>query len=1793
MTRRPAGAARTHWTSLSGAILLAALHCACGPAAPSEPAPPPPAESASSPPAASSAPEPVRPFALRPTLCVTASRSPIAFIGRGADNARDVVRSRKDFGGRTPLVVVADAEVGDLDALRAHVHAGALVFVDGWNGEPERLLRLVPGGALRALRADEPPLAGPHALPRVPPAHDHAARAGDERIVVVETDGCVRLLATAQDTLCHSCSCDAMVGRRAFAENLVAYADELAEQRKPKSVAPAVVLRTTLRGTRLAAGADFRAPDKCKAEARLEVLSLTGDVLARSDRALDPGTHASLDAAANVRAPFEVHDHRIVATLTTEAAVLRDVRPLADLVGAPDLRVVGSDALLAGGPGTVRLVVRNSLRGEPIAGAALALRLLDEAETELARAEGVSDSQGTAALVLDVPSGAPAQARLVAEVRTELTADRIELPVAIGARRAAHVFCDLPIHAPGEEVRARALVVEQPSGRPAAGREIALEIVRGPEEVCARATGTTDSFGVVSATLLLPETMPPSDCVVRVVEQRRTIGSVALRVERFETPTFLVAIAPERPRWTQDGTLPVRIACTRFDGRPLPGAAVSVELRSTGRDSSPARFAWEGYADAHGVAAVDVVAPRGSEDLRLVVAARDAGGREVRSNVLVPAAQPARAREFTLLAPDGPLAPGRPSRVLVQAPSHAGSSVSVVGEDGVVRAHLVDALGLAEVTVADPQPGRLLRIGDISCALPVAARPIALSLASRVVPQGGTLRFRVAASGFVAVYVDVLLDGAIIATHAETVVDGRAEGELHLPPGVAGAVAVHAYALEPGSDAILRDDARAALVVPQEELRATVAVARRDVRPGDSVEIDVRVTDSTGTGLESALAVRAADEAVLSLATAEPECTRMALVLDESVRRAGRRLGGLSATQIASRAATRDLTPEETRVADALFALLDRAVVYRLDANTLPARVAAHLRRVARQFDAFADGLTPRLRDALRGPLAPTPSEQITDVASALHASETAGAFGREGLLDPWGSPLSFEDGVVQLVACSMGPDAQPGTADDCSHAWDEKETRALVTAWLRTHGTAADVAAFVSRRAGRGGFGVGGLGGGGAGGSMAARSGERSTSARTPVRMRRFFPTALLWEPSLRTGRDGRARLAVRAPDSLTTWRVDVVASDACGRAADASASFVTSQPFAVELDPPPVLVVGDEVEVPVVVRTSLRGPVTTQASIEVSAEGKLVSSPTVAVALAGPGEGAGSVRLRAVQPGVLTIRARASAGGEADAVERAVRVVHAGREVMRSAGFAAAGGSARATLARVASALPGTARAEARIAASPIAAVLDGVEALLRQPHGCFEQTSSALYPDVLALLYLQRTGRASPEVEARFQEAIDSGMERLLGFEIEGGGFDWFGRAPAKPLLTAYGLHEWVDLAALRPSARDVARRTAAWLVSTQREDGSFPLTDAPYQWSKDERGITAGTAYVAWALARAGGHEEAVARALDLVRPRIATETDPYALALALAAFLERDPDDADALLTARRLASMAVRDAGAMRFEALSGGALHARGGGARVEATAVAALAALRLARDDVLPVRPLLEALSRDRRGDGTWGTCHATVLALRAQLAADPARVSAAASLRLRLGTRERVVEIPSAQRDLATVVDVSDLVPRSGPISIELVATDGVAASLALREVVPFTTPNPPAAPLRISVSPDRTTCALSESVNLTLQVAAPGAAPVAMPLVRLPLPAGFVADALSLDALRAQPNVERVESDAREVVVYLRELRASAPLMSAITIRPRLRGRVTMVPASAAPYYEPESTSFAAAATLTVR
>ena len=270
----------------------------------------------------------------------------------------------------------------------------------------------------------------------------------------------------------------------------------------------------------------------------------------------------------------------------------------------------------------------------------------------------------------------------------------------------------------------------------------------------------------------------------------------------------------------------------------------------------------------------------------------------------------------------------------------------------------------------------------------------------------------------------------------------------------------------------------------------------------------------------------------------------------------------------------------------------------------------------------------------------------------------------------------------------------------------------------------------------------------------------------------------------------------------------------------------------------------------------------------------------------------------------GVSISRSSARGSGVADAVKRPIEV--AARRPPRRAGlqrhFAAAG---RVACSVPPQAIEGSVKAIVKIYPSSFSQLVEGLDAIFQRPYGCFEQTSSTTYPNVLALDYLRQNGKSLPEVEAKARQYIHLGYQRLLSFEVAGGGFDWFGNPPANRTLTAYGLMEFQDMARVHDVDPQLIERTRQWLLDQRQcrrlvecRKATCSTTVPPASMGDDAR--LGATAYIAWAVFDGGNaRAESLPTREFLLSHRPETIDDPYVLALVANALSAMNPGGMDA------------------------------------------------------------------------------------------------------------------------------------------------------------------------------------------------------------------------------------------------------------------------------------------------------
>ncbi|MEO8367714.1 MAG: MG2 domain-containing protein [Candidatus Solibacter sp.] len=696
----------------------------------------------------------------------------------------------------------------------------------------------------------------------------------------------------------------------------------------------------------------------------------------------------------------------------------------------------------------------------------------------------------------------------------------------------------------------------------------------------------------------------------------------------------------------------------------------------------------------------------------------------------------------------------------------------------------------------------------------------------------------------------------------------------------------------------------------------------------------------------------------------------------------------------------------------------------------------------------------------------------------------------------------------------------------------------------------------------------------------------EKDVAGGAAPRARSYFPEALYINPEIVTDRDGRASVVIPMADSITTWRMAMMASTARGVLGSGTASLKVFQDFFVDLDMPVTLTQGDRVSIPVAAYNYSGSAGDVGLSLQAADWYSLVddvAQKNVAVESGKVGGAQFTMEARRIGKFKLTLSARMAGGAKrADIVVREIEVVPNGRE-QNTVFNGRLESTVRHDVTFPAATIADSSKIFVRLYPGPLSQVIEGMDAILRMPGGCFEQTSSSTYPNVLALDYMKRMKKLTPEVHAKAEGYIANGYQRLLTFEVPGGGFSWFGQAPANKILTSYGLMEFSDMSKVYDVDPKLIQRTQQWLASQQQADGSWkPDTSfinegATNRFNNDVLRITA---YIGWALQNTGYQGPAAEKARQYVQQKMGGKVDAYTAAV-IANFAV-EGKDRDFTARAMQMLMDARTEKDSQAWWNADETAVFATGSSASVETTGLAAQALLKWGGSAGTAAKAL-SYLAAKKDASGTWGTTQATIMALRAILLSTEkgsADVRGTVEVSLNGKTVETLTLTPENNDLLHQFV-----LKGSGPVELQFAGKGQLAYQVVGRYFVPWDEAGAREA-LSISVNYDRTRMAQDDVATATATVKNNLGKVANMVMVDLGIPPGF--DLLSEDlqafqektARKKGGRLEKFSLTATQAILYFDSVGAGETITLSYRLRAKYPMRAKTFQSRVYEYYNPE-------------
>lgn len=458
---------------------------------------------------------------------------------------------------------------------------------------------------------------------------------------------------------------------------------------------------------------------------------------------------------------------------------------------------------------------------------------------------------------------------------------------------------------------------------------------------------------------------------------------------------------------------------------------------------------------------------------------------------------------------------------------------------------------------------------------------------------------------------------------------------------------------------------------------------------------------------------------------------------------------------------------------------------------------------------------------------------------------------------------------------------------------------------------------------------------------------------------------------------------------------------------------------------------------------------------------------------------------------------------------------------------------------------------------------------------------------YPNVLVMSYLKETGQLTPEVAMKTEAAIAQGFQRILSFEVSGGGFDWYGRAPAKTILSAYGVMMLADMNRVYPIDTRVIDRAKRLLDSRQNRDGSWSLDLPMHTWHQLGKAELPLTAYVLWCLQSAGYSDGSVQRGIAWLDAHKDDAQDPYVKSLVALALGSRFPISS--------IEGDAVIRGDAASWGTAGEGLCHARGEVADVESTALAAIALLRDGRSPLID--KALTQITRSKDGAGTWHTTQATILCLKALLEAmkGPKAPERPVKLTLRVNGKE----IPGAFRalekgthDLVQQAEIP-VVPGENLIELDSDADLRATFQVAGRYYMDWDlAPPEPPSPVSIEVEYDKSDLVLGDTLRATATLTYRGP-DTFMVIADLGIPPGFDPDTALFENMVRSGEIDKFALAGRQITLYFGRVQSGETRRIQYELTPRFPIVAKTAASGAYEYYTPQNGTTRAPVRLVVR
>lgn len=690
-------------------------------------------------------------------------------------------------------------------------------------------------------------------------------------------------------------------------------------------------------------------------------------------------------------------------------------------------------------------------------------------------------------------------------------------------------------------------------------------------------------------------------------------------------------------------------------------------------------------------------------------------------------------------------------------------------------------------------------------------------------------------------------------------------------------------------------------------------------------------------------------------------------------------------------------------------------------------------------------------------------------------------------------------------------------------------------------------------------------------------------------VEQRTDFRNTIYWNPNIEIDRTGKKTIEFYTSDDITSFRTTLegIASD--GTIGRTEKNIFTQLPFAMTTKVPVEVATEDNISIPVTLKNNTDKPLGGALTITTPDGLKaLVDVPSVQTIMPGAAKTIYLDYKVLDKIGTTDFSIAFKACGLSDGFTQKIKIAPKGFPAQASFSGQEVEKEYTFDMSHV---VNGSVKASFTAFPNVVSDLMKGVEGILREPYGCFEQTSCTAYPNAMVLDYLKTTDSKDNKTMAHATDLLNRGYKRLITFETKERGYEWFGANPAHEGLTAYGIMEFVDM---KNAGADIDQkmldRTAEWLLKRKDGKGGFLREKHAYHdFGSISNDVLNG--YIVYALAEAGYTD--IKNEFAASYKKAMDTKDPYLLAMiANAAYSLKETGKADDAMAAL-LKTQATNGS----FTGTTHSITYSQGQSLTIETTSMSIIALLKSGKNGAA-MNSAVQYLVGSRSGSGVFSSTQGTILALKAltEYAKFSKKTTEDGTIAVFVdGKKVSEKSYKAGDKGAIEIAGLEDYLKGEGKHSIK-VKYMGVKTPLPYSVAVNWSTTLPNSdkeCNIDLTTQLAAKTAKVGETVRMTSVITNKKDSDVPSTMAIIGIPAGFTVQPWQLKELQEKHIVDYYEIKGNNIAIYYRGLPAKAVKEINLDLKAEIPGVFDAPASSAYLYYTNEYKTWAEAERVTIK